>query len=82
LIGITFSDIDVDAKPQGTPEVTIIYNLNKAPGSVKVELIPANATSYYAVIDGKYTGKLVSKKDLDKPEGIRPCYKALMDSLK
>ncbi len=82
LIGITFSDIDVDAKPTGTPEVTIIYNLNKAPGSVKLELIPASATTYYAVIDGKYTGKIVSKKDFDEPEGIRPCYKAMMDSLK
>lgn len=81
LISLTFSDIDVEARPQGTPDVTIIYNLNKAPGTVKVELIPANDTSYHAVINGKYTGKLVPKKSLDDKEGIRDSYKILMDSL-
>jgi hypothetical protein len=81
LISITFSDIDVNAKPQGTPEVTILYNLNKAPGTKKLELVPANSNSYYALVDGKYTGKIVLKKDLDEKEGIRDNFKALMESL-
>lgn len=82
LIGLMFTDLDLDAKPSaGKPEITIEYRLNKSPGTYKVELVPRDANSYYAMLDGVYTGKIVFKRDLDDVEGIRAGYKKLMESI-
>ncbi len=81
LISLMFTDLDINAKPTGTPEITFTYRLNKSPGTVKVELIPRNTETYYAMVDGKYTGKIVYKRDFDEPEGIREAYKKLMQSI-
>ncbi len=83
LIGIGFVDLDADSKivPTAKPEVTITYKLKKAPGQVKIEYIPKDATSYYAVIDGKFTGKIVSKLDFDMPSGVKDSLKKLLESV-
>lgn len=81
IVGITLSDIEAGAVPSGKPEVTITYTLKKAPGTVKVELIPKNNDYYYAVVNNKYTGKIVAKKKLDDPEGIRESYKKLKEAM-
>ncbi|MDP4180003.1 MAG: DUF4340 domain-containing protein [Bacillota bacterium] len=81
IIGVGFSDLDAAAVPSGKPEITFTYTLKKAPGTVKVEYIPKDATTYYAVINGKYTGKIISKVDFDMPDGPRDDLRKLKESI-
>jgi len=82
LIGIAFVDLDTENKtiPAVKPEATIIYNLKKAPGQVKVEYISKDETTYYAVVNGKFTGKIVSKMDFDMPGGVKDSLRKLLES--
>jgi hypothetical protein len=83
MIEIGFIDLDAENKavPPGKPEVTFTYNLKKAPGKVTVEFIPKDATTYYAVINGKFTGKIVSKLDFDMPSGVKDSLRKLLESI-
>jgi len=83
VIGIALVDLDTETKtvPEVKPEATITYKLKKAPGQVKVEYIPKDTTTYYAVINGKFTGKIVSKMDFDMPGGVRDSLRKLLESI-
>ncbi|KNY29145.1 DUF4340 domain-containing protein [Pseudobacteroides cellulosolvens] len=83
LIGIGFVDLETENKtvPALKPEVTITYNIKKAPGQVKIEYIPKDSTTYYAVINGKFTGKIVSKLDFDMPSGVKDSLRKLLESI-
>ncbi len=83
LIGVGFVDLDTENKtvPAVKPEAIITYKLKKDPGQVKVEYIPKDDTTYYAVINGKFTGKIVSKMDFDMPGGIRDSLRKLLESI-
>lgn len=78
LIGITLEDIDLDAKPSGKPYLTIIYTLKKAPGTMKVEYIPKDDKTYYAIKNGKYTNILAKKSEV---EHVFEKYKNLIDAV-
>ncbi len=83
LIGIIYEDIEMlDQKPTGTPEITITYNLEKAPGKMVVEFIPKDERSYYALRNGEYDGMVVKKKIFDESDGPRKNYEKLMELLK
>lgn len=82
LIGVVMSGTEPGAAPQGKAEITITYTLKKAPGTMKVEYMPRDGSSYYVVKNGKYSGMVVSKAEFDKPDGgIRVAYKALMEQI-
>lgn len=81
LIGVTFSEIDTNAKPSGKAEITFTYTLKKDPKTMKVEFIPKDATSYYVVKNGVYANFIVDKKEFDKDDGVRQTYKTLMDAI-
>ncbi|HEY9059141.1 MAG TPA: DUF4340 domain-containing protein [Pseudobacteroides sp.] len=83
IIGIGFIDLDAENKavPPGKPEITFTYNLKKAPGKVTVEYIPKDTSTYYAVINGKFTGKIVSKMEFDMPGGAKDSLRKLFESL-
>ncbi|MCX7841837.1 MAG: DUF4340 domain-containing protein [Clostridia bacterium] len=81
VIGIIVDEIDTAGKPSGNPEVTITYSLKKAPGTMKVELVPKDGKYYYALRNGKYTNILVEKKKLDEKDGIRDSYKKLAEAI-
>jgi len=81
LIGITFSEVEIDAKPSGSPEITFTYYLKEDPGKMKVEFIPKDDRYYYVVRNGQYAGILVEKKKFDEPDGLRDTYKKLMEAM-
>lgn len=81
LIGITLDGVEMDAVPTGTAEITFVYTLNKAPGTMKVEFIPKDKDYYYVVKNGKYSNILVQKTQFDKVEGVRETYKTLTDAI-
>ncbi|HOQ37977.1 MAG TPA: DUF4340 domain-containing protein [Acetivibrio sp.] len=81
LIGITADEIDPNAVVEGDAEISITYKLKKEPGTVKVEFIPRDSDSYYAMKDGQYTGLIVLKSSFNKEEGPRKSYEKLMDLL-
>ncbi|MDF2522384.1 MAG: hypothetical protein K0R31_25 [Clostridiales bacterium] len=79
LSGVTMDQLDFNAKPSGSAEITFTYTLNKAPGTMKVEFIPKDSNYYYVVRNDKYTGMLVAKSKFD---GLREAGKKLLDALK
>lgn len=83
LVGIYFADIELlEEKPTGTPEITITYSLEKAPGKMVVDFIPKDDKKYYVLENGEYFGKVVNKSVFDEGDGIRKNYESLMKVLK
>jgi len=83
LIGIIYEDIEIlDQKPTGTPEITITYTMETAPGKMVVEFIPKDERNYYALRNGEYVGMVVKKKVFDEADGPRKNYEKLMEVLK
>ena len=80
IIGLTFKKYDPSLTPTGTPEVTIKYNLRDGK-TVTVGLISKDNNYYYAMKDGKYTGRLILKTKLDESDGIRPTLDALLQAI-
>ena len=80
IIGLTLKKYDPTLTPTGTPEVTIKYNLRDGK-SVTVGLISKDDNYYYAMKDGKYTGRLILKSKLDESDGIRPTVDALLKAI-
>lgn len=76
LIGITLSEVEIDAQPQGNAEVTFTYTLKKEPYNMKVEFIPKDNLYYYVVKNDAYSGFVVEKAKFDE---VRTTYKNLMD---
>ncbi|HPD00608.1 MAG TPA: DUF4340 domain-containing protein [Acetivibrio sp.] len=81
LISITADDIDPNALVEGEPEISITYKLNKAPGEVKVDLIPRDEYTYYAMKNDKYTGIVINRSGLDEEAGPRKSYQNLIELL-
>jgi len=83
LVGVVFHDIELlDEKPTGTPEITITYTLEIAPGEMVVEFVPKDDKNYYVLENGEYLGKIVKKSVFDEPDGVRKNYDKLMEVLK
>ena len=80
IIGLTFKKYDPSLTPTGTPEVTIKYNLRDGK-TVTVGLISKDNNYYYAMKDGKYTGRLILKTKLDESDGIRPTLDSLLQAI-
>lgn len=81
LIGVTLSDVEPNANPQGEAEITFTYYRKTDPKVMKVEFIPKDEHYYYVVRNGKYSGILVAKKKFDEEDGVRYWYNKLMEAL-
>ncbi len=81
LIGITMNKYEPEAKPSGTPEVTIKYYMKPDNKPVTIEYISKDQNYYYAMKNGVYTNRVVLKSKLDEADGIRPTYKALKEAM-
>ncbi len=80
LIGISLDEIEADAVPSGTPEISINYTLKS--GTMKVDYISKDANYYYVVRNGEYAGILVKKNKLDYGVvGMKNAHKKMMDFL-
>lgn len=78
LIGVTLSDLDMDAEPSGNAEITITYHQKVEPKLVKMEFIRKNDRFYYVVKNGKYTSMVVDKAKFGE---IRDAYKSLTEAM-
>lgn len=81
MIGITMDKFEPEAKPQGTPEVSIKYYMKQDSKVVTVDFISKDSNYYYAVKNGVYTNRVFLKSKLDEPEGIRNTYKILKKAI-
>lgn len=81
MIGITVDKVLPEAVVSGNAEVTLVYELKKDPGTMKVELIPKDEKYYYVMRNGKYAGVLVEKKKLDEAEGLREAWKTMKEAM-
>lgn len=81
-IAISGDRLDLDANPEGKPEVRLTYT-SKAGEVTVVELVPTpDGYGYYGMKNGKYTGLVIGKRELDKDNmGIRKAYENLMEGL-
>lgn len=81
-IAISGDRLDLDARPEGEPEVRLTY-ISRAGEVTVVELVPtSDGYGYYAMKNGKYTGLVLGKRELDKGDmGIRKAYQDLMEGL-
>jgi hypothetical protein len=81
MVGIIMDRYETDAKPTGTPEITIKYYMN---GSkvVTIGLISKDNNYYYAMKDGAYTNRVILKAKLDEPDGLRTTCDDLLKALK
>lgn len=83
LVGLTFNEIEfLDQKPTGTPEITITYSLEKAPGKMVVEFIPKDDRTYYIIKNGQYSSMVIRKSVFDQADGARKNYENLMKLVK
>jgi hypothetical protein len=84
-IGILVNKVALDVEPVlENPEVTITYTLHSGE-KIVVELVPSpDNVHYYAFKNGKYTGTMVRKKQLDDEDrnGLRVVYNKLIEKLK
>ncbi|PYG89441.1 uncharacterized protein DUF4340 [Ruminiclostridium sufflavum DSM 19573] len=80
MIGITMEKYEMNAKPSGTPEISIKYHM-KDSKVVTVDLISKDSNYYYALKDGVYTNKVVQKSKLSEKDGLRTTYKELTEAL-
>lgn len=81
MIGITMNKYEPEAKPAGTPEITIKYYMKPDSKAVTVDFISKDSNYYYAMKDGVYTNRVVLKSKLNEAEGIRETYKALKKAI-
>lgn len=81
VIGVTISDVEMNATPTGEPEITFTYHLKKEPGKMKVEFIPKDERYYYVMRNGEYAGVIVEKEEFDEPDGVRKAWKILKEAI-
>lgn len=81
-IAISGDRLDLEAKPEGKAEVRLTYT-SKAGEVTVVELIPTpDGYGYYAMKNGRYTGLVLGKRELDKEDkGIRKSYENFVSYL-
>jgi hypothetical protein len=84
-IGLLVDKVALDAEPVlENPEVTITYTLHSGE-KIVVELVASpDNVYYYAFKNGKYTGTMLRKKQLDDENrnGLRVTYDMLVEKLK
>ena len=78
---LSFSDLDLDAVPEGDPAIRIIYHL--ADGrDVTLGFVPLETTNYALTIDGTYTGQTVRLNRFTASGSVVPSYEELIAALK
>lgn len=82
-IALSGDRLDLDAKPEGEPEVRLTYTSRTGEATV-VELIPTpDGYGYHAMKNGDYTGLVLGKRELEKANmGIRKSYENFIEGLK
>ena len=77
---LRFTDLDLDAQPEGEPAATITYDLLEG-GKRTLEFIPESDNNFYVMEDGKYTGKTIRLNRFTGAGGITRSYDAMAEAV-
>lgn len=80
ITGVYIDHVEV-AEPSGEPAIQFVYTRKTAPETVTVSFIQKEENSYYAMVDGKYTGCVVRLKTFYDDRGFVKTKQALEDYL-
>ncbi|MBR3679013.1 MAG: DUF4340 domain-containing protein [Oscillospiraceae bacterium] len=80
LSTLRFTELALDAKPEGEPAATITYDLLSG-GKRVLSFIPESSNNYYVMLDGAYTGKTIRLNRFTGTGGISKFYDALVRAL-
>lgn len=81
ISNLAFSDLALDAKPEGEPAITIVYHL-KDGKTVTLGFVPLEQNVFALFKDGSYTGQTVRLNRFTAAGSIISSYEALKDAMK
>ncbi len=81
IIGLTLNKYEPEAKPTGTPEISIKYYMKTDSNPVIIDFISKDKNYYYAMKNGVYTNRVILKSKFDTEDGIRNTYKILKNAI-
>lgn len=79
--GLSFTDVDMDAKPTGDAVYSVTYHLKDSDDTLSVSLLKRDENSYYILADGEYTGTITSESIIKHSDGILNTWKILSEAL-
>lgn len=80
ISNLSFSDLALDAKPEGDPDITIVYHLRDGK-DVTLGFVPLEQNNYALMKDGSYTGQTVRLNRFTGSSSVVPCYEELKKAL-
>ncbi len=85
IISIFIKGIDVEAKPEYIPTISISYTMIDVKKNIKLDFVKRDELTYFVFKDKIYQGYYVNKDDFYSEktgdEGILPAYKILLDAM-
>lgn len=83
IVGVYFDHVDINTQPEvsAEPEISFTYTRKSEPETVIVSFIPKSENTYYAMIDGEYTGFIVRLKAFHDDKGLYKTREALVSFL-
>ncbi|NLP25861.1 MAG: DUF4340 domain-containing protein [Clostridiales bacterium] len=80
IAGVYFDHIDINTQPDISiePKISFIYTRKSEPETVTVSFIPKSENTFYAMIDGEYTGFIVRLKAFHEDKGLYKTQEALV----
>lgn len=83
IVGVYFDHIDINTQPEASaePEISFTYTRKTEPETVTVSFIPKSENTYYAMVDGEYTGFIVRLKAFHDDKGLYKTREALVSFL-
>lgn len=77
---LSFSDLALDAKPEGEPVITIVYHFTDGK-TVTLGFVPLETNNYALMKDGAYTGQTVRLNRFTASGSVVPSYEELKAAL-
>jgi len=82
MTNLKFEEMDVEAVIPDEAEPTILFRYTLTDDSVsELSLIPIDESTYWAMIDGEYTGLIVRRRAVSGNTGVLTFYEKMMDFL-
>ena len=79
---IAFEDMELDAAPETSEEAPVSFRYGLSDGTVRtLALYPKDDVTYYAFVDGTYTGMTVRRRALSGDTGVLHFYEKLTDAI-
>ncbi len=77
---LSFEELDLKANVDVTAEPAAVFHYTMADGTeTELSLIAADDSTYYAIVDGEYTGMTVRRRSLSGSTGVLTFHERMMD---